>query len=98
MNGNSPANAPTDQLEVAQTVATAQTEEAELPEGEHTGSNEEVVRAFFDGLQGDAAKKDVVAACPNMSAKTVERMIQKLLAEGYIQKLGAARATTYRKA
>lgn len=92
------ADSPTDQLEAAQTVATAQTEEADLLEGEHTGSNEEVVRAFFDGLQGDAAKKDVVAACPNMSAKTVERMIQKLLAEGYILKLGAARATTYRKA
>ncbi|MGN0079497.1 MAG: hypothetical protein ACI36T_03015, partial [Eggerthellaceae bacterium] len=98
VNGNSPANAPAEQPETIQAAASAQTEETELPEGEHTGSNEEVVRAFFDGLQGDAAKKDVVAACPNMSAKTVERMIQKLLAEGYIQKLGAARATTYRKA
>ena len=98
VNGNSPAKAPAEQPETIQAAASAQTEETELPEGEHTGSNEKVVRAFFDGLQGDAAKKDVVAACPNMSAKTVERMIQKLLAEGYIQKLGAARATTYRKA
>lgn len=97
-NGNAIANASAEQPETIQAAASAQTEETELPEGEHTGSNEEVVRAFFDGLQGDAAKKDVVAACPNMSAKTVERMIQKLLAEGYIQKLGAARATTYRKA
>lgn len=94
-----PVKAAGSQLGTSQTASPARPEEADLPEGEHTGgSNEDIVRAFFDSLQGDAAKKDVVAACPNMSAKTVERMIQKLLAEGYIVKLGAARATTYRKA
>lgn len=76
----------------------SQAANASVAAPEPAGSNEDVVRAYFDRLQGDAAKKDVVAACPSMSAKTVERMIQKLLAEGYIEKLGAARATTYRKA
>lgn len=98
MNGNATAQAPVDRSEAIKTDSPAQPEKTDLSEGEHAESNEDVVRAFFDTLQGDAAKKDVVAACPNMSAKTVERMIQKLLAEGYIVKLGAARATTYRKA
>ncbi len=61
-------------------------------------SNEEVVRAFFDDLMGTATKRDVADACPGMSARTVERIIQRLLAKGAIKKVGAARATTYKKA
>ena len=61
-------------------------------------SNEEVVRTFFANLQGTASKKEVVAACPGMSPKTVERIIQRLLAEGTVVKEGAARATVYRSA
>jgi hypothetical protein len=33
-----------------------------------------------------------------MSAKTVERIIQRLMAEGTIVKEGAARSTVYRRA
>lgn len=61
-------------------------------------SNEEVVREYFRTLEGSATKKEVVAACPGMSAKTVERMIQKFMAEGYVEKIGAARSTAYRRA
>ena len=36
-------------------------------------------------------------ANPTMSQRTVERILQKLQAEGYLEKVGAARATRYRK-
>ena len=62
------------------------------------GSNEEIVRNFFANLEGSASKKAIVAACPEMSPKTVERMLQKLLAEGTIEKIGAARSTEYQRA
>lgn len=61
-------------------------------------SNEDTVRAFFHSLEGTASKREVADACPGMSTKTVERMIQRLMAEGYVVKEGAARATVYRRA
>jgi Fic family protein len=61
-------------------------------------SNEDTVRAFFRDLEGTASKREVADACPGMSTKTVERMIQRLMAEGYVAKEGAARATVYRRA
>lgn len=61
-------------------------------------SNEDTVRAFFRNLEGTASKKEIAHACPDMSTKTVERMIQRLMAEGYVIKEGAARATVYRRA
>ena len=66
--------------------------------GNTGASNEDIVRAFFANLQGTASKKEVVASCPGMSPKTVERIIQRLLAEGAVVKEGAARATVYRAA
>lgn len=87
--------------------AASSDDEAHLPQAPSTSaakksdssgaapSNEDRVRAFFDNLEGAAAKRDVVAACPDMSPKTVERMIQRLMAKGYVKKMGAARATVY---
>lgn len=60
-------------------------------------TNEKVVRNFFDSLVGVASKRDVADACPDMSLRTVERIIQRLLAEGTVEKVGSARATAYRK-
>ena len=80
---------------------TAQPQSAPAPRAAQpaTGStNEEVVRAFFANLEGTASKREVAAACPGMSAKTVERIIQRLMAEGTIVKEGAARSTVYRRA
>ncbi len=62
------------------------------------GTNEDVVRAFFANLEGSASKREIAAACPSMSSKTVERIIQRLLAEGSVVKEGAARSTVYRRA
>lgn len=60
-------------------------------------TNKEIVLNFFDNLIGTATKREVADACPSMSAKTVERIIQQLMTEGRIEKIGASRATRYKK-
>ena len=62
-----------------------------------SGSNEDILRAYFDGLVGRATKRQIMDDNPVMSQHTVERILQKMQAEGYIEKVGAARATAYRK-
>ena len=61
------------------------------------GSNEETLRAYFDSLVGKATKQQIMGANPAMSQRTVERILQKMQAEDFIEKVGAARATCYRK-
>ena len=61
------------------------------------GSNEGMLRRCFDSLVASASKREIMDANPAMSQRTVERILQKLQAEGYIEKVGAARATRYRK-
>ncbi len=60
------------------------------------GSNEDALRTYFDTLLPSASKREVMDANPEMSQRTVERILQKLQDEGYIEKTGAARATRYR--
>ncbi len=60
-------------------------------------SNEDEVRKYFDSLATSASKREIMDANPTMSQRTVERILQKLQAEGLIEKVGAARATRYRK-
>lgn len=60
-------------------------------------SNETMVRDYFDGLIGSASKQDILEARPSLSKKTLERILQKLQREGFIEKVGAARATRYRR-
>jgi Fic family protein len=60
-------------------------------------SNETKIRSFFDVLVGSATKREIMDANPHMSQKTIERILQKLQAEGTIEKIGAARATKYTK-
>lgn len=62
-----------------------------------SGSNEEILRSYFDGLLGKATKRQIMDDNPVMSQHTVERILQKMQAEGYIEKVGAARSTAYRK-
>lgn len=62
-----------------------------------SGSNEDILRAYFDGLLGKVTKRQIMDDNPVMSQHTVERILQKMQAEGYIEKVGAARATAYRK-
>lgn len=62
-----------------------------------SGSNEDALREYFDSLVASASKREIMDSNPTMSQRTVERILQKLQAEGYIEKVGAARATRYRK-
>lgn len=59
--------------------------------------NEESIRAFFDRLIGTATKREIVDANPNMSQRTLERILAKLQDEGVVEKVGAARSTAYRR-
>lgn len=62
------------------------------------GGNEKRLRAYFDSLLGKATKRQIMDANPAMSETTVTRLLQKLQADGYIEKVGAARSTAYRRA
>lgn len=59
--------------------------------------NEEFIRAFFDRLIGTATKREIMDANPNMSQRTLERILAKLQDEGVVEKVGAARSTAYRR-
>lgn len=59
--------------------------------------NEETIRAFFGRLVGTATKREIMDANPNMSQRTLERILAKLQNEGVVEKVGAARSTAYRR-
>ena len=59
--------------------------------------NEESIRAFFDRLVGTATKREIMDANPNMSQRTLERILAKLQDKGVVEKVGAARSTAYRR-
>lgn len=59
--------------------------------------NEEAIRAFFGRLIGTATKREIMDANPNMSQRTLERILAKLQDEGVVEKVGAARSTAYRR-
>lgn len=58
---------------------------------------EEKLRTYFACLVGTATKREILEANPWLSQRTAERVLQKLQAEGFIEKTGAARATAYRR-
>ena len=43
------------------------------------------------------SKRQILDACPDVSAITVKRALASLLAVGFIRTLGAGRATSYAK-
>jgi len=59
-------------------------------------TNEDRIKAYFVGLIGQATKREIVQTHPQMSTRTVERILQRLQAEGIVEKVGAARSTAYR--
>ena len=61
------------------------------------GRGEDVLRAYFERLVGTATKRKILDDNPTLSRRTVERVLQRLQAEGSIEKVGAARATAYRR-
>lgn len=63
-----------------------------------SGSGEDALRSYFDGLVGSASKREILDAVPTLSQRTLERLLQRLQLEGYVERVGAARATRYRRA
>ena len=61
------------------------------------GKGEDILRAYFADLVGTATKRRILDDNPTLSKRTAERVLQKLQAEGVIEKVGAARATAYRR-
>lgn len=53
------------------------------------------VKAVFDKKLGIVRKSDIAAFCPDISKTTIERTLKELLENGYIEKVGKARATGY---
>ena len=60
-------------------------------------SKEERVRLLFERTPAPLRKRQILDACPDVSAITVERALKALLDIGYIRKLGAGPATAYAK-
>ena len=60
-------------------------------------ANEEAVRAFFDLLIGAASKREIAEACPQIGERTLARILKRMQDAGEIEKIGAARATMYRR-
>ena len=60
-------------------------------------TGEDSLRRYFNSLPGSASKREILEDNPTVSQRTTERILQKLQAEGFIEKVGAARATRYRK-
>ena len=62
-----------------------------------SGKGEDILRAYFARLVGAATKRTILDDNPTLSRRTAERVLQKLQTEGVIEKVGAARATAYRR-
>ena len=61
----------------------------------NSSSKPERVREWVKQSLVPVAKSEIVAKCPDVSAVTVKRTIQDMLAKGEIIKVGAGRATKY---
>ena len=58
-------------------------------------SKPERVRQFIENKLGNVTKKDIMDACPDISATTIERTLGDLVKDGTIIKLGNGRGTGY---
>ena len=58
-------------------------------------SKPERVRQFIENKLGKVTKKDIMDACPDISATTIERALGDLVKDGTIIKLGNGRGTGY---
>lgn len=56
-------------------------------------SKSERVRAMFDEMPGKLTKKEIAAACPDISLATIEATLGELVKSGHIQKVGAGKKT-----
>lgn len=60
------------------------------------GGKSDRVRLFVQGAAGPVTKRQICLAFPDISEATVEAALGKMVKEGAIEKLGAARSTSYR--
>lgn len=58
-------------------------------------SKPERIRAIFADRLGAISRQELSALCPDISEVTIKQTLTQLVKEGYIQKLGSARATKY---
>jgi len=58
-------------------------------------SKPERVRQFIENKLGKVTKKDVMDACPDISATTIEKALGDLVKNGIIIKVGNGRSTSY---
>lgn len=62
-----------------------------------TESNEQKLRAYFATVVGAVSKRQIMDDNPTISKRTVERVLQRLQNQEVITKVGAARATKYKR-
>lgn len=58
-------------------------------------SKPERVKRLIQNTVGKISKKEILEKCPDISTKTVERVLADLVKRGLIEKIGASSATTY---
>lgn len=57
--------------------------------------NEGLIRDCLTKAIVPVSKREIERSCPTLSARTIERTLQKMVKEGAVLKIGAARATCY---
>lgn len=60
-------------------------------------SKPERIKLVIDNKVGKISKKDIMERCPDISKITIERTLNNLLVNGYIEKVGSGRLTAYIK-
>lgn len=55
------------------------------------------IKDLIEKTPGKISKRDIAQACPDISVTTIERTLAELIASGFIEKVGAGRATAYVK-
>ena len=60
-------------------------------------SSEQRVKAYFSQQLGAISKRELLEALPVLNHRSVERTLQKLQKDGFIERVGSGRATKYRR-
>ena len=60
-----------------------------------SNSNEDLIRDCLVKAIVPISKREIERSCPTLSTRTIERTLQKMVKEGAVLKIGAARATCY---
>ena len=64
---------------------------------ESKSSKRDRVRSYFVAHPTEVTKRQILSDCPDISEATVESALTSLVKEGFIEKVGAGRATSYRR-